>query len=104
MTPHDLYAKMHLTPDNIRSQKASVMIAKHAVRRVLKDSGLTLDDIGRIEGDISGTETHHATIIHSLSLRPYPLLIRATALARRLYIADAPVEILLTKTQPQWRA
>jgi hypothetical protein len=107
MTMHDLYAQMGLDKSNIRSRKAIPMINRHAVRRVLKQAHprITLDHIAQVEADIHGGKMgDHTSIRNSWMLTPFALLIRAEAQARRLYIVGAPVEILLTKTQPQWRA
>lgn len=64
MKPLDIYLEFGVDQYNVRSREAQDVVTRFAIRKILRERGLTLREIGRIEGSIDGGEpVHHSSII-----------------------------------------
>ena len=66
MKPVELYTAMGLDGDSIRSQRANVMVLKHATRRALFKRGLTYAEIAEVEGLLAGRHVYRKNVWHSI--------------------------------------
>lgn len=67
MKPIDIYLEFGVDQYNVRSREAEDIVTRFAIRKILRERGLTLREIGRIEGSIDGgAPVHHSSIITSL--------------------------------------
>lgn len=67
MKPLDIYLEFGVDQYNVRSREAEDVVTRFAIRKILRERGLTLREIGRIEASIDGLEpVHHSSIIKSL--------------------------------------
>ena len=88
MTPHDLYLEMGLDPVSLDSQRANVMVLKHATRRALHRRGLSIAQIADIEGLILGRHAYRKNVWHSIHrAKEHYDLKRAQSRAMRLSLA-----------------
>lgn len=88
MTPHDLYNAMGLDPATLDSQRANVMVLKHATRRALYKRGLTDRQIADIEGLILGRYVDRTNVWYSIhQAKEHYDLKRAQSKAMRLSLA-----------------
>jgi hypothetical protein len=84
-----LYAHYQLNLNTDR--RYAVAQHRHAVRRVYRDTGMTLGEIQLLELRETGRLPHHTTIMHSCRIADK----RTVAIVRKT---------LKALTKPQWRA